>query len=74
MSEININNAVVNTKNCQYRIEGTGEIYSAEYIKQALEEKAEREKGCDLCNSGEINNWLILGRKYKCCPECGKEL
>lgn len=40
---------------------------------EALQEKAEREKGCELCNNKGMKQYAIsLGHQY--CPGCGRKL
>ena len=41
-------------------------------IENAIEEKAEREKGCKSCKGVEIFYTAIL--KYNYCPICGRKL
>lgn len=40
---------------------------------EVLKEKAEREKGCELCNNKGMKQYAIsLGHQY--CPGCGRKL
>lgn len=78
---IDINNQIVNTKGCQYHIEGSEKLYSAEFVMQAIKEKEEREKGCVLCKSYEkslmdasIQVGVITSSPINYCPYCGKKL
>lgn len=41
----------------------------------ALRERAEREKGCDLCiPRNTISSMGAYGRKFQFCPMCGRKL
>ncbi len=80
---IDINNQIVNTKGCQYSIEGSGKLYSADFVMQAIKEKEERENGCLSCTGDEwyFNRWCWIDDKgdtchlkINFCPMCGRKL
>ena len=40
-------------------------------LKEALQEKAERETGCATCNKPSL---FMKQHKFPCCPMCGRKL
>ena len=54
--------------------------YMFETAIQALQEKAEREKGCDECKNNYITlpvmcgDEVVRGYECNCCPHCGRKL
>lgn len=47
--------------------------FNFDTMLEALQEKAEREKGCELCNDEYTKQYSIsLGHKY--CCKCGRKL
>ena len=48
-------------------------LFSFNQLKQALQEKAEREKGCEYCYDEENKQYIkALGNNY--CFNCGRKL
>ena len=54
-------------------IEDCPQYNANEVALKVLKEKAEREKGCELCNNKGMKQYAIsLGHQY--CPGCGRKL
>ena len=45
-----------------------------ETVLKTLQEKQEREKGCDRCKTGVYMTNSVAHPQYKFCPMCGRKL
>ena len=69
-----IEKAIQELKELQKEIFDTAiidKLLSIRQAIQALQEKAEREKGCATCNK---SNLFIKQHKFPYCPMCGRKL